>query len=284
MKQWKTDLRTLESIRPDDWSTESSERAREILLDVLVDEHAMESDLYSAGTVLSHFPRVDDRWAENLLSVVRDRDMSCEARVRATIPLGPVLAAANAEGFDDDGYAPVAGAVYYSMQSALYDVYADTSTPDIVRRRALEAFAHAPELRLEHAVRAAYASNDDDWRVTALRCMFHHDGFEKEILESLHSESLDIRSEAIRAAGPCGLQEAWPYIRAVMNEPARAYKPLLLAAIESSGHIRPEEARPLLDDLVSSDDVDIARAAEQSLGFVLWALVKYDFDDGAQRH
>lgn len=239
--------------------------------------------MYVAGERLCDVPPVDDAWAEDLLSVVRNRDMPEQARLRATIPLGPVLAAANAEGFDD-GQAPVTEAVFDCIHSVLYDVYADTSTPATLRRRALEAFAHAPERRLEDAIRAAYGSDDDDWRITALRCMFHHDGFEGEILESLPNENLDVRAEAIRAAGSGGLQEAWPYIRTVLIEAASAYKPLLLAAIDSIGHVRPEDAQGLLEHLVSSDDQDIARAAEKALAFVLWPLANYDFGDGAQRH
>ena len=282
MTQWKTDLRALEEIAPEAWSTGWPERAREIVLAVLRDQHATESDLYVAGRLLCDMPRVDDQWALDLLSVVQNRDMPEEARLKAAIPLGPVLAAVDAEGFDEEGCAPVAEAVFHRIQSVLYDVYADSSTPEIVRRRALEAFAHAPEPRLEDAIRAADGS-DDAWQVTALRRMFHHDGFEREILESLRSEDLDVRSEAIRAAGPCDLQEAWPYIRAVPRERAGAHKPLLLAAIDSIGHIRPEEAQGLLANLVSSDDTDIAGAAERALAFVLWPLANYDFGDDAQR-
>jgi hypothetical protein len=99
----------------------------------------------------------------------------------------------------------------------LYDIYANPREPDALRRRALATFAYAAEERLESAIRSAYAG-DDDWRATALRCMFFHDGFEPEIIESLSSENVAIRSAALRAAGPCELEEAWPHIRAVLRE------------------------------------------------------------------
>jgi hypothetical protein len=280
MKQRKFDLWALEDIPPENRLSGWPEDAREMLLDVLRDEHAPESDLYIAGRLLCEIPRVDDRWVQGLLPVLQNSTQTERARARAAVPLGPVLEAANGEGFDE-GHAPVEEWLFYRTQDTLYAVYADTGASVIVRRRALEAFAHAPEPRLERAIRAAYAA-DESWRITALRCMFFHDGFETEILESLDSANLDIRSRAISAAGPAGLEEAWPHIRAVLSDPSSAYKPLLLAAIDSIGHIHPEEAQGFLEDLVSSGDEDVARAASRAIDFVLWPLAHYSFGDDAQ--
>lgn len=280
MKQRKFDLWALEDIPPENRLSGWPEDAREMLLDVLRDEHAPESDLYIAGRLLCEIPRVDDRWVQGLLPVLQNSTQTERARARAAVPLGPVLEAANGEGFDE-GHAPVEEWLFYRTQDTLYAVYADTGASVIVRRRALEAFAHAPEPRLERAIRAAYAA-DESWRITALRCMFFHDGFETEILESLDSANLDIRSRAISAAGPAGLEEAWPHIRAVLSDPSSAYKPLLLAAIDSIGHIHPEEAQGFLEDLVSSGDEDVARAASRAMDFVLWSLAHYSFGDDAQ--
>lgn len=280
MKQRKFDLWALEDIPPENRPSGWPEDARGMLLDVLRDERATESDLYIAGRLLCGIPRVDDCWVQGLLSVLQNGTQTERARASAAVPLGPVLEAANGEGFDD-GHAPVEEWLFYRTQDTLYAVYADTDAPAIVRRRALEAFAHAPEPRLEPAIRAAYAA-DENWRITALRCMFFHDGFEKEILESLDSANLDIRSRAISAAGPAGLEEGWPYIRAILSDPSSVYKPLLLAAIDSIGHIRPEEAQGLLEDLVSSGDEDIARAANRAMDFVLRPIAHYHFGDDAQ--
>jgi HEAT repeat protein len=249
-----------------------------MLLGVLRDADATASDLYLAGTLTCRIPRIDDRWVYELLSVVQRGDLPEATRAKAAIPLGPLLATAEAEGFDDCSYPPVAENVFRRAQTVLHDLYANPAEPKLLRLHALEAFAHAPEERLENAIRAAYAG-DDDWRAAAVRCMFFHDGFEPEIIESLSSGNLAIRSAALRAAGPCELEEAWPHIRAVLKNPSGAPKPLLLAAIDSIGHIRPEEAQHLLQDLVSSSDEDIARAAKQSLAFVLWPLAHWQVED-----
>jgi len=274
----KLDLWALADVPPETWPTGWPTGAREMLLGVLRDADATASDLHLAGELVCRMPRVDDRWALELLSAVQRGDLPEATRAKAAIPLGPLLAAAELEGFDDCSYPPVAEDVFRRAQTVLYDLYANPDEPRLLRLHALEAFAHAPEERLETAIRTAYAG-DDDWRAAAVRCMFFHDGFEPEIIESLSSENLAIRSAALKAAGPCELEEAWPHIHAVLKSPTGAPKPLLLAAIDSIGLIRPEEAQHLVQDLVSSNDEDIARAAKQSLAFVLWPLAHWQVED-----
>ena len=203
---------------------------------------------------------------------------SDSAREKAALSLGPVLEAAHAEGFDT-GLAPIGQATFKRIQQRLAEVYADRDAPSPLRRRALEALAHAPRDGLAEAIRAAHRGARD-WRVTALRCMFYHDGFETEILASLDSADLEIRAAAIRAVGPCELQEAWTYIEPVLREePSQASTPLLLAAIESAGLIRPDAALRLLEPLTSDRREDVARAARRGLAFVQWPLIHVDFGD-----
>jgi len=87
----------------------------------------------------------------------------------------------------------------------------------------------------QDAVRAAYSSDDEEWRLTAVFCMRFVRGFEKEIVESLATKNPDIRYEAV------------------------------VAAIDAISSIRPAEASEMLIDLIESQDEDIVEAAHEAM-------------------
>ena len=117
----------------------------------------------------------------------------------------------------------------------------------------------APQNWHEDAVRAAYGSDDEVWRLTGVFCMRFVRGFDEQILEALDSNNPDIHYEAVRAAGAWAVDAAWPHVTALVTAP-NTDKPLLLTAIEAVGAIRPQQAAEILDDLADSDDEDIAEA------------------------
>ena len=89
-------------------------------------------------------------------------------------------------------------------------------------------------------------------------------GFDDQILESLGNEDLEIRYEALCAAGNWELDAAWPQVAGVFGAQA-VHKRILLAAIEAAASIRPEEAFGILGDLTESEDEDIVDAALEAL-------------------
>ncbi len=117
----------------------------------------------------------------------------------------------------------------------------------------------APQDWHRDAVRAAYGSDDEAWRLTAVFCMCYVRGFDAEILEALDSRNPDIHYEAVRAAGNWQVDAAWPHIAALVTS-GETDKPLLLAAIDAVASIRPRQAAEILDDLTDSGDKDIAEA------------------------
>jgi hypothetical protein len=127
-------------------------------------------------------------------------------------------------------------------------------------------------------VRQAYASNDEDWKLTAVFCMNYVRGFSKQILESLQSDDPLIHYEAVRAAGNRDLKAAWRHIAALI-ESDETEKALLLAAIEAAAAIRPDEAARLVADLADSDDQDIRAAADEALGSAELPWDETDLDD-----
>jgi hypothetical protein len=140
----------------------------------------------------------------------------------------------------------------------------DANVPRDVRRRILEASVRAPQDWHSDAVRAAYASADEVWRLTAVFCMRFVRGFDAQILEALNSTNPDIHYEAVLAAGNWEVDAAWPHVAALVTS-RETEKPVLLAAIEAAASIRPQEAFEILNDLADSDDEDIADAVHEAM-------------------
>jgi hypothetical protein len=140
----------------------------------------------------------------------------------------------------------------------------DASAPNDVRRRALEGSVRGPQTWHRDAIRAAFASDDDAWKLTAVFCMRFVKGFDDQTLEALHSTNPAIHYEAVVAAGNWGVAAAWPHIAALLAS-ASTEKPLLLAAIEAVPTIRPDDAAEILGDLLDSDDESVVDAVEEAL-------------------
>ncbi len=109
-------------------------------------------------------------------------------------------------------------------------------------------------------MRAAHASPDPAWRLTAIFCLRYVDGFAPLILEALASDDPNIRYQAICAAGEQELESAWPHVLAVLEDPA-ADREILMAAIDAAACIRPEEALDVIDPFTDSADADVAETA-----------------------
>ena len=143
-------------------------------------------------------------------------------------------------------------------------VYLDTAVPKLVRRRILEAAVRSRKEWHAEAILTAYASDDPEWKLTAVFCMRYIRGFDRQILEALESADPKIHYEAVCAAGEWELDAAWPHLAALVTA-ADTGKDLLLAAIEAVSTIRPRETAALLADLADSDDKEIAEAAGEAM-------------------
>ncbi len=195
--------------------------------------------------------------------------------------MGPALAEADIEGFEDDELAdrPITEPVFLQIQQALRNVYLDSAEPKELRRRFLEASVRAPRDWHADAVRKAYEDGDEQWKLTAVFCMRWVCGFDEQILASLESDNPDIRLEAVRAAGTWGIEAAWPHVAALLTS-AATDKYLLLDAIHAAVCIRPHEAAGILFELADSEDEEIAEAASEAITESrAMVLNEEDFDD-----
>jgi hypothetical protein len=268
------DLRTLKDTPPWDWPDETGSA----LLNALRDESTTEAELILACELAGDYTVVNDALAAALLSVVQRDDKSETIRGKAAISLGPVLEQAETDGFDDVDDLPITEHTFRRIQESLRQLYLDASVPGNVRRRILEASVRAPQEWHRDAVLAAFSSDDDAWKLTAVFSMRFVAGFEQEILQSLDSANPEIEYEAVAAAGNWEMDRAWSHVVALVTS-EETDKALLLVAIEAVANIRPDQAAEILDDLADADDDEIAGAVQVALAMATGASGEYDEAD-----
>ncbi|HTP24820.1 MAG TPA: HEAT repeat domain-containing protein [Anaeromyxobacteraceae bacterium] len=248
-------LETLGDTPPWDWPKDTGPD----LLQVLRNKAARENELLLAVELAGNSVVVDDDLVHALLAILRGSSASELVRGRAAIALGPVLELGETDGFEDPDWVPISEKTFREIQEVLRMLYFDTSVPKLVRRRVLEASVRAPMDWHWDAIRAAYASDDEEWKLTAVFGMQYVRGFEEQILSALKSKNLPTQVEAVWAAGAWPVDAAWPHIVQLVSS-KDADRTLLLAAITAVGEIRPDEAPQVLEHLSDSDDPDIAEA------------------------
>jgi HEAT repeat protein len=253
-------LRTLKDTPSWDWPQETGKT----LLDILRDDRSSESDLLLASELAGDFTVINTELVDALLSILRSGDKPETVRGRAAISLGPLLEHADTEGFAHADDLPITERTFHRIQESLRKLYVDANVPKEVRRRILEASVRAPQDWHQDAVRAAYGSDDEVWRLTAVFCMRFVRGFDEQILEALNSTNPDIHYQAVVAAGTWEVDAAWPHVAALVTS-GETEKPLLIAAIDAVASIRPQEAPEILDDLADSDDEDIVAAVHEAM-------------------
>ena len=216
------------------------------LLALLRDRQADELERLQAAEMAGEVAIINDDLAGALLSVVGNANASEDLRTRAALSLGPVLEHMDIDRIRDDAdlddtldAPPISEHSFHRIQQSL-------------RARA----DWHPD-----AVRAAYSSEDRDWRLTAVFAMRWVAGFGDEIVAALDDPDDEIRYEAVWAAGTWEIDGTWPYVSALLSAPDTD-KALLLAAIGAAVSINPREAKPLLAELTDSQDTDIADAAD----------------------
>lgn len=267
------DLKLLEATPPWEWP----EDADKMLLEILAADQVDASERLLAAELAGDYTVINDELVDALLSVIQGDDESEELRGKAAISLGPVLEHAYIDGFDDPDDVPISEETFGKTRETLRRLYRDSAVPKNVRRRILEASVRAPQEWHQDVIRAAYAGDDEDWRLTAVFSMRWVHGFDKQILEALESSNQDIHYEAVCAAGSWEVDGAWPHVSRLVSRPGTD-KPLLLAAIDAVVGIRPQEAGMLLVDLIDSDDEDIVDAVHEAMAMAA-ALAGDEFDD-----
>jgi hypothetical protein len=261
-------LQDVKNLAPWDWPEDIGAE----FLRVLRDAKAAQPDRLLAAELAGDPVAIDDELA-GALTILRSDIESEPLRGQAAIALGPVLELAEMDGFDDPDDLPITEHTFDSIQDTFRRLYVDARVPAGVRRRVLEASVRAPQDWHVGAIRAAFGSGDEEWTLTAVFGMRFVRGFDAQILEALDSENAQVHYQAVCAAGAWGVDAAWPHIAALVRS-KEIDKPLLIAAIEAVGWIRPQAALEFLVDFADSNDEDIVEAVREAL-----ALADDDDDD-----
>ncbi len=235
--------------------------APEVLLAVLQDTQATLADRQLVASLVAEIDVMDDAFAAALLAIAVNPAEDLDLRAAAAIALGPSLEYADIldpeELAEEEAFS---AAAIRRVEESLRALYEAAATPDMLRRAALEASVRAPRAWHEDAVRAAHASTDPAWRLTAVFCLRYVEGFESQILEALAADDPELRYQAVCAAGEQELEAAWPHVLAVLQDRA-ADRELLMAAIDAAARIRPDEALELIAPFTEAADSDVAETA-----------------------
>jgi hypothetical protein len=97
------DLRILKDTPPWEWP----EEAGEIIIGILRDDHADESERLLAAELAGDFTVINEELVDALLSIVLRGDETEELRCQAVLSLGPALEYAYTDGFDDPEEVPI---------------------------------------------------------------------------------------------------------------------------------------------------------------------------------
>lgn len=267
------DLKILNETPPWDWP----EGASKMLSAILADDRSDISDRNLAAELAGDVTVINDNLVDVLLSILQSGEESDELRGKAAISLGPVLEHADTDGFEDPDDVPIAEDTFHRIRDSLRKLYFDADVPKNVRRRILEASVRAPQGWHQDAIRAAYYSDDEDWKLTAVFSMRWVRGFDDQILEALGSTNQRIHYQAVCAAGNWEVGAAWSQVSRLLSAP-KIDKALVLAAIDAVVSIRPQEAGVVLADLTDSDDEDIVEAAYEAMAMAK-GLSGDDFDE-----
>lgn len=152
---------------------------------------------------------------------------------------------------------------------ALRAIIAAPNEPLEVRRRAVEAISHSSAEDVSGIIRLAYASPDEEMRISAVFAMGSSadEQWIETVIAELDSPSPAMRYEAARAAGELEARSAVPALARMLDDTDREAQEMAIWAL---GQVGGERAQELLTELADSDDDALAEAAADALEEMAW--------------
>ncbi|HEX6100286.1 MAG TPA: hypothetical protein VF432_28490 [Thermoanaerobaculia bacterium] len=213
---------------------------------------------------------MDDEVARAFLDVASS---GADEQVRSDvlIGLGPVIDEAGIDYDDDEEELllgpelgpPVSREMFETIVREVRALYEDESQPKRVRRSAFEALVRDPQPWVSSEIRRHFASDDPEWKLTAVFAMGYVAGFEKEIAAVVNAEQGQLLIEGVKAAGHMEVTGAAQRIRDLATAKGTE-RGLRLYAIEALPYVDPDSF-DILDRLKQSNDEEVAEAAEAAL-------------------
>jgi HEAT repeat protein len=145
-----------------------------------------------------------------------------------------------------------------------------------VRRQALESLGYSGRDEVVPLIQSAYEDKNPDWMASALYAMGRScdERWKKQVLSQLHAPNLDIRKEAITAAGELELSSARPALLDLLHDEEDLE--IRRALIWSLSKIGGEGVREKIDELIEMEE------DEEEAEFLEEALENLSFTEDAQ--
>ena len=192
---------------------------------------------------------------------IMENDPNLETRAQAANGLGKFIYLGEFEEIPEE--------VYLLALNTLLEANAGSS-PDRVRRRALEGLGFSSDQRISALIEEAYNKDNDEWMISALIAMGRsaHSQWIPMVIENInHSDNL-VRLRAVQAAGELSAAKAGPHLIERLQDPDDEVR---MAAIWSLSEIGGPEAREaieiMLEETEDEDEMDLIEDALENLEF-----------------
>ncbi len=169
-------------------------------------------------------------------------------------------------------------AIHHNIEDALLQAYAEDPS-ELVQRRSLESLGYSSREEVPPLLRGASVKDSDEWLESALFAMGKSADaqWETEVLENLNHENLEVRGQAIHAAGELTLSSARTRLLRQLDREKDGYlRSELIWALSQIGGEGIEEKFEQL--LAKTDDDDEANLLEEALDMLNFTNDSTDFE------
>jgi HEAT repeat protein len=188
-------------------------------------------------------------------------DTNLETRAQAANGLGKFIYLGEFEEISEE--------VYQLALNKLLETCTGSS-PELVRRRALEGLGFSSDQRVSALIEEAYSKDNDEWMISALIAMGRsaHSQWIPMVIENINHPDNLVRLRAVQAAGELSAAKAGPHLIERLQDPDDEVR---MAAIWSLSEIGGPEAREaieiMLEETEDEDEIDLIEDALENLEF-----------------
>lgn len=150
------------------------------------------------------------------------------------------------------------------LEEVLFACIGDPGEPAQVRRRVVEAVGHLSLEKVKASIEEAYASADDEMRVSSLHAMGRNGDSRwlPILIQELENDDDEMRYEAAHACGEMADSQAAPYLIPLMDDPDPEVQ---LSAVDALGKVGGSLAQRALRHRLDDPDERLLQAVEQAL-------------------
>lgn len=192
---------------------------------------------------------------------ILDNDPDLESRAAAASILGQYIYLGELD--------KISSKLLHAIEEYLLSIMKD-DTPDLIKRRALEALGASSRREVHSLIETAYHQKNSDWKVSAIHAMGRSadEHWEKFVLAHLFDQEQEIKSEAINAAGKLELESArTPLLDLLEDEEEEEIRQEIIWSLSCIGG---EGVRSRLEELLELADEDEAEFLEEAVENLLF--------------